>query len=162
DEQVGAGIDFSDPNSPLAPLYMRAGGVAACALLAGIFVVACAVPLLHSAVWGHLKFGEWMVTHGRIPEHEPFCPWSDKEAPFVRELFLAWLLFVLGGPVLSRRALLALPVLFLLWVNCHGSFLIGLVVLSAFLAGRVTEAARGSAAGLVRGVWRDAQVRRLA
>ena len=57
--------------------------------------------------------------------------------------------------------LLALPVLFVVWANSHGSFIIGLGFLAIVLLGRVIEAARASERGVLRSVWRDAQVRRL-
>ena len=75
------------------------------------------------------------------------------------EFFFACLLFALSRPVLSWRAALTLPLLFVLWVNCHGSYLIGQVFLTVCLIGRGIEAARG---GGGFGFWRDAQVRRLA
>ena len=86
-ERVGAGIDFTDPNSPLAPFYLRTGGVVACGLLALIFVVVSSIPLWHSDVWGHLKFGEWMATHRTLPRtsrsvhgatrKRPLCNFTD-------------------------------------------------------------------------------------
>src|SRR4051812_47732423 len=35
--QIGAGIDFADPNSPLAPYYLRTSDVLAVGLLAALF-----------------------------------------------------------------------------------------------------------------------------
>ncbi|HVS38939.1 MAG TPA: hypothetical protein VMS17_25500, partial [Gemmataceae bacterium] len=52
-ERLGAGIDFTDPHSPLAPLYLRTSGVVACAVLSVVFVIASIVPLWQSDVWGH-------------------------------------------------------------------------------------------------------------
>jgi hypothetical protein len=39
--------------------------------------------------------------------------------------------------VLSRTVLIAVPLLMVLWGNAHGSFLLGLVLLGAFLLGRI-------------------------
>jgi hypothetical protein len=77
---LGAGIDFTDPNSPLAPSYLRAGHVAAVGLLALVFVAASVVPLWHPGVWADLKVGERIVAGRALPEHEPFSP--DPQAPF--------------------------------------------------------------------------------
>ena len=249
-DTVGAGIDFSDPNSPLAPFYLRTWGVVACGLLALIFVIVGLFPLWHTDVWAHVKFGEWIAAHRALPEHEPFSPWGDKESPFVPfatlsqlalygayavgaalaggdaarelaggvtglrtefsllvllrftmlllayrraaagstsaaaamlavlffmslpsvgvmrpqifgELFFAVLLFALSRPLLSWRDVVGLPFLFALWVNCHGSFTIGLAVLGVFLVGRMVEAAFEPGAGFFRGPLRDRQVHRL-
>jgi hypothetical protein len=70
------------------------------------------------------------------------------------ELFLAVLLLVLSRPVPSRRALGLVPLLLVLWANCHGSWPSGLILLGLALAGRAVEAGRRAAA--------DPAVRRLA
>ena len=79
---LGAGIDFSDPNSPLAPFYLRTTHILAIALLGIVFVLVSHVPLWHTDVWGHLRYGQWMVEHRAIPDREPFCPWWDGRIPF--------------------------------------------------------------------------------
>jgi hypothetical protein len=65
-------------------------------------------------------------------------------------LFLVAVLYALSAPALSRRAMVVLPVLFLLWANLHGTFVVGLAVMGLHGLGRVIE----------RGPW-DADVRRL-
>ncbi|HYM09845.1 MAG TPA: hypothetical protein VEU62_03890, partial [Bryobacterales bacterium] len=47
----------------------------------------------------------------------------------------AELLFIYLARTRNRRWLWALPPLFAVWVNCHGSFLFGLVVLGVFVCG---------------------------
>jgi hypothetical protein len=79
--RLGAGFDFTDPNSPLAPYYCRTSHIVAAALLGLIFVFFSFVPLWHTDVWGHLKFGQWMVEHRRLPEREPFSRLADRNAP---------------------------------------------------------------------------------
>ncbi len=74
---VGAGLDFSAPDSPLAPYYLRASHVAAVGMCAVVFLLLCFVPLWHTDIWGHLKFGEWIVAHGELAESDPLCPFAD-------------------------------------------------------------------------------------
>jgi|GEM_PF-890702 hypothetical protein len=224
---VGAGIDFSDPNSPLAPLYLKTVHLLAIGLLGFIFVVTSWFPLWHTDVWGHLKYGQWMVEHRQIPDREPFCPWWDGRVEFTQfytlsqllmygvyslgerlangdelrqmaggvemirllhallavlrfaillavflrssgswpislagllavllldlsnlavfrpqsfgQVFFALLLWPLSAAVLSRRAMLAIPVLAALWANTHGSFMICLFLLGSLTAGRLLE-----------------------
>src|SRR5262245_11071771 len=85
---LGAGLDFTDPASPLAPYYWRSSHVAAAALLGLIFVLFSYVPLWHTDVWGHLKFGRWIVEHGRLPEREPFHGLADPHAPALHAYWL--------------------------------------------------------------------------
>ena len=79
-ESVGAGIDFSDPNSPLAPYYLQTSQVIGIALIAGVFVLLGFVPLMHTDIWGHLKFGQWIVTHERLPDGDPLCPFAEHDS----------------------------------------------------------------------------------
>ena len=64
--------------------------------------------------------------------------------------FLVAILYALSAPRLSRRATVVLPLLFLLWSNLHGTFVVGLAVLGLHSLGRIIE--RGP---------RDSDVRRL-
>jgi hypothetical protein len=57
---------------------------------------------------------------------------------------------------LGRECFLAIPVLFVLWANLHGSFLMGFVLIFAFAAGRGIDFVRKSATSEV---WRDATFR---
>jgi hypothetical protein len=254
--QVGAGIDFTDPNSPLAPFYMRVTDVVAAAFLAIVFsLMTQAVPIHHTDVWAHLRFGEEIV-QGRWPQHEPFPEsYADKEAPYIHyqwlvqaggyliymaghklaaadsdhqlaggallltsvqalivvlrllllylafkrltnsppialvgivlvtamssvvhlgiirpqivgELAFAAVLLALSRPVLSKRALIAVPLVFLVWANCHGSFPIGFVLLGTVFAGRVLQVLwdcrRGGVRAALTAAWSDTGARRLA
>jgi hypothetical protein len=78
----------------------------------------------------------------------------------VGELFFAGLLAALSRPVLSGGALLALPLLMVVWANAHGSFTIGLALLGLCLAGRVLDVFAASIWD-PRAVWSDPQIRRL-
>src|SRR5207253_1629684 len=71
--RIGAGIDFSDPHSPLAPFYLRTPHVVAVAAVLAVFVFGTRVPLWHTDVWGHVKYGEWMVQNRAIPDRAPGC-----------------------------------------------------------------------------------------
>ena len=228
--QVGAGIDFTDPNSRLAPFYLRASHLIAIAFLAVVFFFfGVATQLAHTDVWGHLKYGAWIVQHRALPEHELFSPFSDPtqmywnfqwlsqvvfylcyhagdllaggdelhrtaggvemlrtlhgllitlkvaflllamrsstrslplaitgaamyivlgqgfnriERPQVfGEVFFALLLWLVSGLGLPRWSILSIPLLFIVWANCHGSFLVGFVMLGAVCVGRIIEAA---------------------
>jgi hypothetical protein len=249
---VGAGIDFSDRNSPLAPFYLRTSHVVLAGLLAVFFAAFTHLPLWHTDVWGHLRFGQEIVSRRALPEHEPFPEsFADKEAPYIHyqwlaqagaylvyeagaalsppdddhrlgggalllvgahgfvvvlrflllylafrrlggsspvavlgvtlvcvlslpvhlpitrpqvlgELAFAAVLLPLSRPVLSRRALVLVPLVFLLWANCHGSFAMGFVLLGAVAAGRAAEVAWGAGRGTLRALLADTQFRRLA
>jgi hypothetical protein len=77
--QVGAGIDFADPTSRLAPYYLRLSQVIAVGLIAATFLLICSVPLWHTDIWGHLKFGQWIFEHQELPLKDPSCPFADDE-----------------------------------------------------------------------------------
>jgi hypothetical protein len=260
---LGAGFDFTDPNSPLAPYYLRASHLVALALLGLIFFYfSNVVPLGHTDIWAHLKFGAWIVERGELPPREPFSPFSDQGAEYLHfqwlaqsaaavvyqagawlaggdpvrqaeggvhalrtahgvvvtlrflillmafwrlssprgaaqaalpqagslplacagivvvlvasfgpagvqrpqalgELFFALVLLALARPLLSVRALVTVPLLFVLWGNCHGSFLVGLMLVGVSLAGRALDVCRVADTWNPLVALRDAQVRRL-
>jgi hypothetical protein len=93
DEGVGAGIDFTDPNSPLARYYLRAGHVLAVAVLAAVFVLLNHVRLWHTDVWGHLKFGERLLDTRQFPAGEPFSPFAERAGVTVNYCWLSQVLF---------------------------------------------------------------------
>ena len=55
------------------------------------------------------------------------------------EVFFAFLLWWMSAPRLSRWSVLILPQLFIVWVNCHPSFIAGLGFLTLFWLGRMIE-----------------------
>jgi hypothetical protein len=81
---VGAGINFADPNSKLAPFYLTSGHVLAVLVIGFVASLSTFVPLWHTDVWAHLKYGEWMLDHKAIPVEEPFSPWWTGELPFTQ------------------------------------------------------------------------------
>jgi hypothetical protein len=76
---IGAGFDFTDPSSPLAPYYCRTGHVVAALLLALVFLLLNHARLWHTDIWGHLKFGQWIVEHGALPARDPSCVFTEEE-----------------------------------------------------------------------------------
>jgi hypothetical protein len=240
---------FTDPASPLAPYFLRAWPLAGFALLAGVFVVLNFSPLWHTDTWGHIKYGEWMVRQGGLPEHEPFCDLADKQSPYIAfgwlsqvlfyltlrfgewiaggdglnqlaggvdilrglhaalsavrwgllllalrrisgstplacfgtllSMLLMWanygvlrpqvmveplfavMLLLVGRQPISRRAVLFVPLLMLLWVNLHGSFLVGLAFLGCLLLGRVAGLVLSERGLAMATIAKDAAVRRL-
>ena len=248
-QTMGAGLDFTDPNSPLAPYYLQTSDVVAAAFLAGLFMFFNFLPLWHTDVWGHLKSGQWIVENHRLPDKDVLCRFSDPEAnslhvywlsqtsfylvyrtgellaggdaiqhmqggvellralhalltigcylllflairrlgcppplacfglfvifvlsstyqsilrpQVVGEFFLACLLLALSRKVLSRRAMIFVPIVMVLWANSHGSFLLGLAVLSACLVGEIIRVFLARRALEPRTLLQEPQVRRL-
>ncbi len=80
-----------------------------------------------------------------------------------RTLLFGWLCLVVELIVLERfrsdeRAAWALPALFALWVNTHGSWMIGMVVLCVFIACGSVHVDAGSIENIA---WTPAQLRKL-
>lgn len=246
--QVGAGFDFADPNSPLAPLYFRTVHIVAVAFLAVLFVVNTIFPLWHTDVWGHVRYGQWMVEHRAIPDREPFCPWWDGRQRFTQfytvshlimygtyavgarlaggddllqftggvealrflhaflvvlrygllyfafgrfakswpvafvgliavmlldlsnmavfrpqsfgQVFFALTLIALSRDLLSRKAMILLPLLTAIWANTHGSYLVVHGLLFALAAGRIADCLFPSDGEPVK-PWKDVRAVRL-
>ena len=87
-EPLGLGVNFADPHSRLAPLYLGAADVLGILMLTGIVVYVSFFPLWHTDLWGHVLSGEWILEHGELPEHEPFTPYADPNAPAPRTQWL--------------------------------------------------------------------------
>ncbi|HZZ79961.1 MAG TPA: hypothetical protein VFE62_15690 [Gemmataceae bacterium] len=102
---VGAGINFTDPNSPLAFAYLRASHLVAISFLALVFLYfGVFTPLAHSDIWGHMKYGEWIVANHALPEYEPFCEFADRSQPVGQFQWLSQVIFYLAfhaGAVLA-------------------------------------------------------------
>jgi hypothetical protein len=252
DVPLGAGFDWSDPNSPLARFYLTRGHLAAVGFLALVFVVLSHFPVWHTDVWGHLRFGESIVQNRQLPRHETFSgDFADQQAEYVNfqwltqaggyllfdlgrkltggdadaqlgggalmlslahtvlvtlrlailflafrrwtdslpwaligvvlvvlmaalnhlwilrpqvlgELAFAILLLTLSRPILSRPALLGVPLVMVLWANAHGSFPMGFALLGAALAGQCIRVLLHARWGGLRSLGIDPQVRRLA
>jgi hypothetical protein len=69
---LGAGFNFSDPNSPLAPYYLSLSGVITVAAIVGITTLCSLFTLWYSDIWGHIAFGRWIAATGQLPTQEPF------------------------------------------------------------------------------------------
>src|SRR5262249_10553199 len=81
DAPLGAGFNFTDPNSPLAPYYLRASHVVAAGMVALALVILTFQPLTHPSVWEHLALGRWTTKHGRLPQGDPFTPFAAPDRP---------------------------------------------------------------------------------
>ncbi len=79
----------------------------------------------------------------------------------VGEVLFAAMLLALSRPVLSRRAMILIPTVFVLWANLHGSYAVGLVLLGAVLLGRVFTVGRSTGLWDSKPILNDTQVRRL-
>jgi hypothetical protein len=95
DANVGAGIDFSDPNSPLARFYLRLGDVAAVLLIAAVFVLLNFTKLWHTDIWGHLKHGEIWLQTGRFPDRDQLSYASDPNGGAVNYAWLSQVVLAL-------------------------------------------------------------------
>jgi hypothetical protein len=92
---------------------IRREHAAVVAVLVGVFLLVNFLPLWHTDIWGHLKFGQWITDNRRLPAHEPFCAAADKSAPYVNFQWLSQVGFYLvyhlgerlaGGDDLERTA----------------------------------------------------------
>ncbi len=75
-------IDSPSPEGPPPPYFVRGSTVLAAALLSTTFLLLSYWPLWHSDIWGHLKYGEWIVRHHRLPETELFLSSEDRQ-PYI-------------------------------------------------------------------------------
>jgi hypothetical protein len=98
--------------SPGEPYFLQSSHVIAAALLAAAFLLLSSRSLWHSDVWGHLKFGQWIVQHRQLPAQEPFSPFTDRQ-PYIHFQWLSQVCMYLafaageslaGGDELHRLA----------------------------------------------------------
>lgn len=96
---------------------------AACAVLAGLFLVLNYVPLRQTDLWSHVALGQWITRHGRLPAEDPLLPLAEG-MPLVDS---AWLSQVILAKVVSRGGAVWLSNLFamvvlvttLFWARTH-------------------------------------------
>lgn len=81
--------DFEGPEKPelpdrLPPALRLTQHSAVFALVLGLtFWFCCLRPVWHTDVWGHLSYGEWILSHKQVPSTEPLMtlakgvPWVD-------------------------------------------------------------------------------------
>ncbi len=133
-DAVGAGLDFTDPNSPLARYYLRSSHVALAATLALILVLVSHMRLWHTDVWAHAAYGRYIVEHLRLPEHELLCDLADQQLPYANYQWISQAVFYLtyrlgawlaGGDEVRSLAggVEALRILFALLVTLRLGFL---------------------------------------
>jgi hypothetical protein len=58
-------------------------------LLAAVFFRTSHAPIWHLDTWSHWKYGQWICDHGRLPEREPFSPYSDRNSPLIDTWWLS-------------------------------------------------------------------------
>jgi len=80
DTTVGSGIDFSDPNSKLAPYYLRTTSVIFAGAIALILALYSQQSLYYTDVWVHLKHGSFIAETGKLTGPDPFSPFADPHA----------------------------------------------------------------------------------
>ena len=223
---------------PIIASWSRDKALVVLLAIAPLFAWLCWRPMWHTDVWGHLAYGRWMWTHGRIPTHDLFLRWNV-DAPLVDTAWLsqwlgyaAWreggitaiqLVFaglvsaplVILGIALLRRTGQLLPalvgaatyaalewrqwtvaetpvcglirpqltgalcfvllfallqvrkprftsalwaaLLFVLWANLHGSFVMGLVLVVCAILGRAADLLRRTES--IRSIQRDRRLR---
>lgn len=90
---LGSGIDWADPNSPLAPYYLRSGWVVAVAVIGLLFFLFSIFPLWHTDFWAHLKYGEWVVANRELPKTEPLNPFTDKSKSMFDAMWLTQVVY---------------------------------------------------------------------
>jgi hypothetical protein len=93
------------------------------------------------------------------------CTWLEwQQFLIVRPQLAALVCFTCLFALLSARRLrpvcfLVVPILFGLWANLHGSFVVGFVMIAGFAAGRAVDLLRKKAPS--SSVWRDARFRQI-
>uniref|UniRef100_A0A7C2JYF8 Glycosyltransferase RgtA/B/C/D-like domain-containing protein n=1 Tax=Schlesneria paludicola TaxID=360056 RepID=A0A7C2JYF8_9PLAN len=54
------------------------------------------LPLFHSDLWGHVAYGDWILTHGRLPDEDPFAELAAG-VPVIDTAWLSQVLLALAG-----------------------------------------------------------------
>ena len=114
-------------------------GLVALKMLVLVGVIACISVRFRQFSWSpvphDLLIG--LVLLGTLPRYHPIRPQL-----FSLLLFAAMLLALVMFDRGRRRALIAVPVIFAMWANLHGGFLVGLGVLAGWLGVRLLQAPR--------------------
>ncbi len=90
---LGAGLNLSDPNSRLARYFVPMGHVLATAIIAVVFIFLNFVPLNHTDVWAHLKFGEHVLDTHQFLSGETFCAFASPQTASGNYCWLSQTLF---------------------------------------------------------------------
>ena len=71
-------------------LTLNSSQATAIVALTAVFVLLSLQPVWHTDVWGHLRFGEYIVEQRRLPEHEMFSrDFADQDAAYINFQWLA-------------------------------------------------------------------------
>ncbi len=93
EDALGAGLNLSDPNSPLAPYFVPIGHVLATVIVAAVFIFLNFVPLNHTDIWAHLKFGEHILDSHKFLAGETFCTFASPQTASGNYCWLSQTLF---------------------------------------------------------------------
>ncbi len=150
---LGAGLNLADPNSPLARFYLRGSHVLGALGLALLFIWFTHLPVWHTDVWAHLRFGEYIVTQGKLPEREMFSgELADQESPYINYQWLAqagaYWLFDLGRRLAAPNEEAQLAAGALLLSTAHGIILCLRFVLLLVAFHRLTRSFSWALVGL--------------
>jgi hypothetical protein len=144
---------FTDPKSPLAPLHLQSFHVVAVAIIAAVFLIANFMPLWHTDTWSHLKFGQWIVQHRQLPDHEPFCDFADQSAPYVAfgwlSQVISYLVYDFGGQVVGGDELERMAAGVDMLRGLHALLLASKLALLYFAYRRLTDSPPLACAGIV-------------
>jgi hypothetical protein len=89
EESLGAGLNLGDQNSSLAPYFLNTGNVVLALILAGVFAFLNFVPLGHTDVWGHLRFGEQILDTHAFLAGDTFCPFAEPKSTTINYCWLS-------------------------------------------------------------------------
>ena len=153
--QLGTHFDFGGTD----PERQMAGGVAALRFLHALLVVA-RFAVMYLAFLRVTQSMAWSVVGLLVMAGLSFANLGVLRPQVFGELGFALLLWSLSDPVPTKWAIYGMPLVFALWANLHGSFIVGLVLVLGIIGGQMLRIVR-TAGVRVRAYWRDDAFRML-